>query len=352
MLSRIEPSLALLDAKLPDASGLERVPELSEICPVLVLTAYGSIDQAVTAIKQGAADYLTKPISPDALDLVVRRTLAVSSMRRDYEFLRRQANSAAGKALLGKSAAMAELRKMIGIVGPSETTAMIIGESGVGKELVAAAVHQASNRSKANFIAIDCSTLPANLFESELFGHERGAFTGATTARAGCLELANQGTLFLDEIGDMPVALQSKLLRVLEDHKVRRVGGTSEYKVELRVVAATNADVPSLLGNGRFREDLYDRLNVFTLQLPPLRERAADIPALAQHFLALYAQENNRPVVDWPTGQGYPNSVSVDPVAIAVDHEYTGTPRRAGDRAQQIGVPRRGRRRCARAASR
>jgi len=285
MLSRIEPSLALLDAKLPDASGLERVPELSEICPVLVLTAYGSIDQAVTAIKQGAADYLTKPISPDALDLVVRRTLAVSSMRRDYEFLRRQANSAAGKALLGKSAAMAELRKMIGIVGPSETTAMIIGESGVGKELVAAAVHQASNRSKANFIAIDCSTLPANLFESELFGHERGAFTGADRRKEGLIEVGAGGTVFLDEIGEMEPPLQAKLLRLLETGRFRRVGGTKDLLANVRFVTATNRDLEAMCREGSFREDLYYRLSAFVLKVPPLRQRLDDIPILAEHFL-------------------------------------------------------------------
>lgn len=285
LLTHVEPSLILLDMKLPDADGLDRVAQLSEICPVLVLTAYGSIDQAVKAIKLGAADYLTKPINPDALDLVVKRTLAANSMRRNYEYFKRQATTAAGKALVGASPAMERLRKMIGIVGPSETTVLIQGESGVGKELVAAAVHQASDRASSNFVAIDCSTLQASLFESELFGHERGAFTGADRRKEGLVEVGAGGTVFLDEIGEMSLGLQAKLLRVLETGQFRRVGGTKDLTANVRFVAATNRDLEAMARDGTFRQDLYYRLSAFVLSAPPLRERVDDIPMLAEHFL-------------------------------------------------------------------
>lgn len=284
-LARIEPSLILLDNNLPDANGLEKIAEVSEICPVIILTAYGSIDQAVAAIKCGAADYLTKPVNPDALDLVIRRTLAARSMRRDYEYLRRQVESAAGRSLVGKSAAMAELRKMIGVVGPSDTTVLILGESGVGKELVAAAVHQASHRASSNFVAVDCSTLQSNLFESELFGHERGAFTGADRRKEGLIEVAAGGTVFLDEIGETPLSMQAKLLRVLESGRFRRVGGTKDIAANVRFITATNRDLEAMCRAGTFREDLYYRLSAFVLKVPPLRERLDDIPLLAEHFL-------------------------------------------------------------------
>ncbi len=285
LLSTIEPSLVLLDVNLPDASGLEKVAELSEVCPVIILTAYGSIDQAVAAIKRGGADYLTKPISPDALELAIRRCLAARSMRRDNEYFRRQVDSAAGRSLVGKSAAMADLRRMIGLVGPSETTVLILGESGVGKELVAAAVHQASSRASSNFVAVDCSTLQSSLFESELFGHERGAFTGADRRKEGLIEVAARGTVFLDEIGDVPHAMQAKLLRVLETGRFRRVGGTKDIAANVRFVTATNRDLEAMCHAGTFREDLFYRLSAFIIRVPPLRERLDDLPLLADHFL-------------------------------------------------------------------
>lgn len=285
LLATLEPALALLDIRLPDANGLDRVPELSEVCPVIVLTAHASIDQAVTAIKHGAADYLTKPVSPSELDLIIQRTLAARSMRRDYEYFRRQANSTVGKEIVGRSAAMNELRRMIGIVGPSSTTVLVLGESGVGKELIAAAVHQASARAAGNFVAIDCSTLQASLFESELFGHERGSFTGADRRKEGLIEVGAGGTVFLDEIGEMSLQLQAKLLRVLETGRFRRVGGTKDLVANVRFVTATNRDLESMCRDGTFREDLYYRLSAFVLRAPPLRERLDDIPLLAEHFL-------------------------------------------------------------------
>ncbi|MCP8939571.1 sigma-54 dependent transcriptional regulator [Alsobacter sp. SYSU M60028] len=286
LLGRLEPDLVLLDAKLPDADGLAMLPSLVETCPVIMLTAFGSIDLAVQAIKRGAVDFLAKPVNPDVLDLAVKRAISASSMRRRYDYYRRQATSALDKTLVGLSPAMARLRKMIGIVGPSDTTVLILGESGVGKELVAAAVHQASARADQNYVAIDCATLQQNLFESELFGHERGAFTGADRRKEGLIEVGEGGTAFLDEIGEMSGSLQAKLLRVLETGHYRRLGGTKDLVSNVRFVAATNRDLRAMCGKGEFREDLYYRLSAFVLHVPPLRERLEDIPLLAEHFLA------------------------------------------------------------------
>jgi len=285
LLAKVEPALILLDMKLPDANGVERLRDLTETYPVLVLTAFGSIDQAVKAIKHGAIDYLTKPVNPEVLDLAIRRAVSVSEMRRNYEYYKRQAQSDVAKTLVGVSASMTELRRLIGIVGPADTTVLVVGESGVGKELVAAAIHQASPRASANFVAIDCSTLQQNLFESELFGHERGAFTGADRRKEGLIEVASGGTVFLDEIGEMSLSLQAKLLRVLETGRFRRLGGTKDLNANVRFVAATNRDLDAMRNEGSFREDLYYRLSAFVLKVPPLRERGEDIALLAEHFL-------------------------------------------------------------------
>lgn len=315
LLTQIEPALALIDIKLPDANGVDKVAFLSEICPVLVLTAYGAIQQAVTAIKHGAQDFLTKPIDPETFDLLVKRTLAASSMRRDYEYFRRHAASAAEKTLVGRSSAMQELRRWIGIVAPSDTTALILGESGCGKELIAAAVHQASLRAKQNFVAIDCSTLQASLIESELFGHERGAFTGADRRKEGLIEVAAGGTVFLDEIGEMAPALQAKLLRVIETGKFRRVGGARDLAANVRFVAATNRDLEAMCRAGTFREDLFYRLSAFVLKAPPLRERLEDIPLLAEHFLqtrdfARHAHKKwSSAALEFLTQYGWPGNV-------------------------------------------
>jgi len=286
LLTKVEPDLLLLDIKLPDSDGMSKLAELSENCPVLVLTAFGAIDQAVAAIKNGAVDYLTKPIDPDALLLAVKRALAASSLQRDYEYFKKQAaQSGAGREMLGNSAAMVELRRVIGVIGPSEATALVLGESGVGKELVAAAIHQASSRAAGKFVAVDCATLQQNLFESELFGHEKGAFTGADRRKEGLIEVGSGGTIFLDEIGEISLAMQAKLLRVLETGRFRRVGGTRDIDSDVRFVAATNRNLKLMCRDGQFREDLYYRLSAFVLSVPPLRERLDDIPILAKHFL-------------------------------------------------------------------
>ncbi len=284
-LQKYEPAVALLDMRLPDAEGIEKLAQLTEFCPVIVLTAYGSIDQAVFAVKNGAFDYLAKPVNPDVLELAIKRCLANTSLRRNFELLQRQSKSGTARELVGGSAPMAELRRMIGVVGPSGTTVLIIGESGVGKELVAAAVHKASERASGNFIAVNCSTLQQNLFESELFGHERGSFTGADRRKEGLVEVGAGGTVFLDEIGEMSLSVQAKLLRVIETGHFRRVGGTKDLTANVRFVAATNRDLETMCREGTFRADLYYRLSAFVLKVPPLRERLDDIPALAEHFL-------------------------------------------------------------------
>lgn len=285
LLAREEPDLILLDMKLPDANGLDCLQDLTETYPVLVLTAFGSIDQAVQAIQHGAVDYLTKPVNPEVLDLAIKRAVSASKMRRNYEYYKRQAQSDVAKTLVGMSAPMAELRRLIGIVGPADATVLVVGESGVGKELVAASIHQASPRAGGNFVAIDCSTLQQNLFESELFGHERGAFTGADRRKEGLIEVASGGTVFLDEIGEMSLALQAKLLRVLETGRFRRLGGTKDLHANVRFVAATNRDLDVMRAEGAFREDLYYRLAAFVIKVPPLRDRGEDIAFLAEHFL-------------------------------------------------------------------
>ena len=286
LLSRMEPDLTLLDMRLPDAEGIEKLPTIAEISPVIVLTAFGSIDLAVKAIKLGAVDFLTKPINPDVLEIAISRALSTRMMRRGYEYYRDKASSSLSSSLIGRSPAMAKLRRMIGIVGPSDTTVLILGESGVGKELVAAAVHQASSRASKAFVAVDCATLHENLFESALFGHERGAFTGADRRKEGLIEVAEGGTVFLDEIGEMSAPLQAKMLRILETGRFRRLGGVRDLTANVRFVAATNRDLDAMRRAGTFREDLFYRLSAFILDVPPLRERLDDVPLLAEHFLA------------------------------------------------------------------
>ncbi|QLP96224.1 MAG: sigma-54-dependent Fis family transcriptional regulator [Rhodoblastus sp.] len=285
-LAQSEPDLVLLDLKLPDADGLEKLPTLSETCPVIILTAFATIDHAVEAIRRGAVDFLTKPVNPNAFDLAISRALSASEMKREYELYKRQAKSAADMTLLGRSPQMAQLKRMINVVGPADTTVLVLGESGVGKELVAAAVHEASPRADKPFVEIDCATLQAALFESELFGHEAGAFPGVERRKEGLIESAEGGTVLLDEIGELTSQLQAKLLRVLETGRYRRVGGTRDLVANVRFVASTHRDLKTLVERGDFRADLYYRLTGFTLEAPPLRDRVEDIPLLAEHFLS------------------------------------------------------------------
>ena len=286
-LSDHEPSLILMDVRLPDSEGLDRLPDLVDSYPVIILTAYGSVRDAVDAMRRGAADYLLKPVSPDELMLAVERTLENVALREEHQFYLRQlkARNSRSRLLVGDSPALEKVRRLIEIVAPDDITVLIHGESGTGKELVAQAVHNHSHRADRHFVTVDCCTLQEKLIESELFGHERGAFTGADQQKKGLIEGAAGGTLFLDEIGEIDLTIQTKLLRVLETGKFRRLGGTKDLDASVRVVAATNRNLESAVEAGEFRADLYYRLNGFDIYVPPLRERRNDIPALAEHFI-------------------------------------------------------------------
>ena len=281
-----DPRVALFDMRLPDVDGIEVLPTLAQQCPVIVLTAYGSIDSAVQAMKAGAIEYLTKPVSPEQLELAVQRALDSASLQRNYQFYRERAEIDIGGLMIGKSKALREVIELIGVVAPADTTVLIQGESGVGKELVAQAIHQTSSRAGQNMVPIDCCTLQENLFESELFGHEKGAFSGAEQRKPGLIEFAEGGTLFLDEISEIPPPLQAKLLRVIETGNFRRLGGTSDLTSDTRFIAATNRDLEEMVQKGTFRSDLYYRLAGFVISVPTLRERREDIPLLAEHFLS------------------------------------------------------------------
>ncbi len=289
------PDLIIVDLNLPGKDGLELVAELQERgenATVVVLTGHGSIESAIEATRRGVFDYLIKPVQPERLKTVIDRGLERTSLRREVLELRREImRSGRLDSLIGTSPQMMSLYRMIEQVAPHDAAVLIVGESGTGKELVARTLHRLSPRTNRPFVAINCAAIPSTLLESEILGHEKGAFTGATAARAGCFERAHEGTILLDEIGEMPADLQSKLLRVLEDHKVQRLGGSREVTVDVRVLAATNAAVERLLEQGSLRHDLYFRLNVVTLELPPLRGRPGDIPVLAEHFLEEFRGE-------------------------------------------------------------
>ncbi|MCP5305098.1 MAG: sigma-54-dependent Fis family transcriptional regulator [Chromatiaceae bacterium] len=286
-LARHEPALIITDVRLPDGDSLERLPELVETYPVIVLTAFGSVRNAVDAMKQGAADYLLKPVGLDELLLTVERALENTQLRRENQFCKRQLNArdARRKLMVGESNALHEVLRLIEAVAADEITVLIHGESGTGKELVAKAIHSNSPRAQRSFVAVDCCTLQEKLFESELFGHEKGAFTGAERQKKGLIEVAEGGTLFLDEIGEIDATIQAKLLRVLETGHFRRLGGTKDLTANVRVVAATNRSLEHMVEAGDFRADLFYRLNGFDLLVPPLRQRREDIPALAEHFV-------------------------------------------------------------------
>jgi DNA-binding NtrC family response regulator len=282
-----EPDLIISDMRLPDGECLSQLPELIDSHPVIVLTAYGTVQNAVDAIQAGASHYLTKPVSPDELLLTVERVLKTAELEADHQFCksRLKAQNAKLPFMIGQSDALEKAKEMIEAVAPSDMTVLILGESGSGKELVARAIHERSNRSEKNFVAVDCCTLQESLFESELFGHEKGSFTGAQGKKQGLIEGASGGTLFLDEIGEIPPAIQAKLLRVLETGKYRRVGGTRDLISDVRIVAATNRDLKKMSENDSFRADLYYRLDAFNIYTPPLRERREDIPYLVEHFI-------------------------------------------------------------------
>jgi DNA-binding NtrC family response regulator len=300
LLRQEKVDLVLTDLKLPHMDGLEflqAVKRSNTQIPVILMTAYGTVETAIDAMKAGASDYVLKPFSMEEIKLIIHKELDVRRLREENRDLR----EALGERyqfenIVALSAKMQEVLAIVERVAPTNSTVLLGGESGVGKDMIARAIHQHSRRASGPFIKINCTAIPENLLESELFGFEKGAFTGAMTAKPGKFELADKGTIFLDEIGDVPGAIQVKLLRVLQEREFERLGGTKTLKVDVRVIAATNQDLRAALEQGTFREDLYYRLNVVPISIPPLREHKEDIPYLVDHFLARLARESAKPI--------------------------------------------------------
>ncbi len=313
--------LVLTDLKLPGMSGLDflaAVKRIQAALPVVVMTAFGTVETAVEAMKAGASDYVLKPFSLDEMRMVVHKELDVHRLRAENRSLREALQQRYRHPnVIARSAKMQEVLATVERVASTNSTVLLGGESGVGKDLVARAIHEKSRRASGPFIKINSTAIPENLLESELFGYEKGAFTGATTSKPGKFELADKGTLFLDEIGDVPPVTQVKLLRVLQEREFERLGGTRTIKVDVRLVAATNRDLRAALEEGTFREDLYYRLNVVPVDIPPLREHKEDIPDLVNLFLARQADESARKI----TG------VSPEAMKILIDHHWPGNVR-------------------------
>jgi len=290
--------LVMLDLKMPKMGGLEALKHLKEInpgIPVLIMTAYASVQTAVEALKQGAFDYLIKPLDMEEVKLMLIKTLDYHKLKKENRSLKKRLSKTFGfSEIVGNSKKMHELFEVLSLAAPSDTTILILGESGTGKELIANAIHQNSNRADKPFIKVNCAALPENLLESELFGHEKGAFTGAHARRLGRFEQAHGGTLFLDEIGDMSLLTQAKILRVLQEGEFERVGGEKTVKVDVRIIAATNKNLEEEVKNNHFRLDLFYRLSVVPVNVPPLRERKEDIPLLVEHFIQKYAEKNQQ----------------------------------------------------------
>ncbi len=310
--------LVVTDLKLPYKTGLEILQvarDQNSLLPVIVMTAHGTIETAVKAVKDGAYDFLTKPFDPDHLLLLIERALEKQRLIAENLLLKDEAATQAGlPRIIGKHPRVLTIIDQIQKVAPSRTTVLLLGESGTGKELFARALHGLGPRRDGPFVAINCAAIPKELLESELFGHERGSFTGATDRRIGKFELADHGTIFLDEIGDLDLGLQAKLLRVLEGEEFCRVGGTARVKINVRVVAATNKDLRAAISQQAFREDLFFRLSVLPVTIPPLRERRDDIPALVEHFLAHYCRELKRPL----------KRLSESAWQVVTNHPWTG----------------------------
>jgi two-component system response regulator PilR (NtrC family) len=291
---------AIVDVMLPGMNGVQALDELKKLdddLPVLMITAFASVENAIAAMKRGAFDYISKPFKNDEVLAVLRNALAQHRLVAENRALRQnlQAHSNRFGDIIGKSARMRQVFDLIIQAAPSRTTIQINGESGTGKELVARSLHQNSSRADRAFITVNSGSLPPDLLESNLFGHVKGAFTGAVYPKKGLFELADKGTIFFDEIGNIPIETQAKLLRVIQEREFMRLGGVETIKVDVRIIAATNVDLKKMMEEGKFREDLYYRLHVITVQLPSLRERKDDIPLLVQHFIEKYGKENNKP---------------------------------------------------------
>ena len=290
--------LIIMDIKMKKIDGitaLRKIKEISPSIPVMIMTAYSSVQTAVDALKLGATEYFVKPLDMEAVCHSVEKTFNYLLLQKENKTLKEQLNrNFEISSIIGKSKPMLKIFEVLSLSAPSDATILILGESGTGKELIASAVHRNSNRKEKPFVKINCAALPENLLESELFGHEKGSFTGAVTKREGRFELANQGTLFLDEIGDMTLSTQAKILRVLQEGEFERVGGDKTIKVNVRIIAATNKNLEEEVEKGNFRKDLFYRLSVVPITLPPLRERKQDIPLLAKFFLDKYSAKNER----------------------------------------------------------
>ncbi|RKX93628.1 MAG: sigma-54-dependent Fis family transcriptional regulator, partial [Spirochaetes bacterium] len=292
--------LLITDLKMPKLTGEELMKETLRKyphIPVIVLTGHGTIENAVEAMRQGAYDFITKPLNIDKLSLIVKRALENSSLKRqNRELLKQLKRKYSFENIIGKSPAMKKVFETIELVAPSKANVLIYGESGTGKEMIADAIHHNSPRRDKPYIKVHCAAIPETLLESELFGHEKGAFTGAVSRKRGRFELANHGTIFLDEIGELSLQMQVKLLRVIQEREFVRVGGEESIKVDVRIISATNKDLKEAVKNGTFREDLYYRLNVVSIYVPPLRERKDDIPLLVHKFIEEFSKENNKQI--------------------------------------------------------
>jgi len=364
-LEKERVDLLLSDIRMPDVSGvdvLRKAKEINRDIIAFMMTAFASTDSAVEAMRLGAVDYFTKPFNMDELRLKVRQHLEAHRIKQENVLLKRALNTSHEFCnIIGRSDAMLAVFKMVETIARTNSTVLITGESGTGKDLVARAVHYNSLRREHPFVALNCGALPETLLESELFGHMRGAFTGADSNKKGLIEVAERGTIFLDEIGEMSPTMQVKLLRVLQDRRFRRLGGTEEVQADIRVIAATNQDLEKMVAESRFREDLYYRINVIHLHLPPLRERREDIPLLAEHSLAKYSEGIDKPVrsisrealdlltaYDWPGNvreleNAMERAVALEQTPVILPeslpaHVRSGTSKRVGGSDNAVGT--------------
>jgi len=329
ILKSEEIDLVVTDLVMPGADGMRVLKDAVPICPVILITAHGTVDNAVDAMKLGAFDFVSKPIHLPHLFALVERALQMKTLTSENENLRKRVEiSYDFETMIGRTNVMRSVFEQIKLVGQTETTVCILGESGTGKELVANAIHQHSLRSSKPFIKVNCAAISENLLESELFGHEKGSFTGAMKQRRGRFELADGGTLLLDEISEMSPALQSKLLRILQEQEFERVGGTETLKVNVRIITASNADLHKRISEGTFREDLYYRISVFPVHLPPLRERRNDIPLLIDHFMRSHTKKMNKNI----------DGISSEALDIMTNYDWPGNVRQLQNAVERFCV--------------
>lgn len=336
-LINFAPDTVLLDIKLPDDNGIkvmEKIKDRGSAVPIILMTAFGTTEIAIQAMKEGAHDYLNKPLNLDELILTVQRAVKMKHLVSEVAILRDQLEDELNPSdhFIGQSRIMQEISKIIGRIADSDITVLIQGESGTGKEVVARSIHKNSKRNQCPFISINCATIPENLMESELFGHEKGSFTGAISQKLGKFEQAHSGTVFLDEIGELTHQAQTKLLRVLQEREFERVGGVNVIKVDIRVLAATNKDLQKLVEEGKFREDLFYRLNVVNIKLPPLKERKEDIGLLVDYFVNKFAQKHVKNI----------NSISKEALNIMLNYSWPGNVRELKNACEQAVVMTRG----------